>query len=105
MLFNSLIQHGFTPDGFNISTIVPLVKNKRKSKNGFKNYRDIFRYSLIKTFDLVILDKCGDCLTTDNLQYGFKRKSSTSDCMFALTETVNYFKKWYKLIRTYAGRQ
>ncbi len=28
MLFNSLIQHGFTPDGFNTSTIVPLVKIK-----------------------------------------------------------------------------
>ncbi len=40
-----------------------------------------------------MLDKCGDCLTTDNLQYGFKRKSSTSDCTFALMKTVNYFKR------------
>lgn len=93
MLFNCMIIHGFTPDGFNISTIQPLVKNKRKSLNDSSNYRAIALSSpLAKILDWVILHKCSDILITSDNQYGFKEHSSTTQCTFSLMETVNYFK-------------
>lgn len=94
MLFNSMIVHGFSPDGFNVSTIQPLVKNKRKSLNDSSNYRAIALSSpLSKIFDWVILNKSVDQFDTSNMQYGFKAKSSTTQCTFALTETINYYRQ------------
>ncbi len=37
MLFNTMLTHGYSPDGFNVSTIQPLVKNKHKSLNESSN--------------------------------------------------------------------
>ena len=93
MLFNTMIIHGFSPDGFNVSTIQPLVKNKRKSLNESSNYRAIALSSpLSKIFDWVILNKNVNQFETSELQYGFKPKSSTTQCTFALMETVNYYR-------------
>ena len=39
LLFNSMIVHGFAPDDFKMSTMVPIPKNKRKSLNYSSNYR------------------------------------------------------------------
>ena len=94
LLFDSMVVHGFTPDGFNEATIFPLVKNKRKSVNDSSNYRAIALSSpLAKLFDKIILQTHGDIFRTDDLQYGFKEHSSTTKCTFSLMETVNYFRK------------
>ena len=89
-----MIIHGFSPDGFNVSTIQPLVKNKRKSLNDSSNYRAIALSSpLSKLFDWIILNKNVDQFETSDMQYGFKPKSSTSQCTFALMETINYYRQ------------
>ena len=94
MLFSSLIVHGFTPNDFNEATIFPLIKNKRKSVSDSTNYRAIALSSpLAKLFDKIILHKYSDVFTTSDMQFGFKEHSSTTKCTFALTETVNYFRK------------
>lgn len=94
LLFNSMIVHGFTPDGFNVATIQPLVKDKRKSVNDSNNYRAIALSSpLSKIFDWIILNKNSSLYNTSDLQFGFKPHSSTTQCTFALTETINYFKQ------------
>ena len=94
LLFSSMIVHGFSPDGLNISTIQPLVKNKRKSLNDSSNFRAIALSSPVaKIFDWVTLNTNTDKFCTSDLQYGFKAKSSTTQCTFALMETVNYYKK------------
>ena len=46
-----------------------------------------------KLFDKIILHKYSDVFTTSDIQFGFKEHSSTTKCTFALTETVNYFRK------------
>ena len=48
---------------------------------------------MAKIFDWVILNTNTDKCCTSDLQYGFKAKSSTTQCTFALMETVNYYKK------------
>jgi hypothetical protein len=94
LLFNAMIVHGFSPDGLNMSTIQPLIKNKRKSCNESSNYRAIALSSPVaKIFDWVILNKNSDNFSSSDLQYGFKPKSSTTQCTFALMETINYYKQ------------
>ena len=44
-------------------------------------------------FDWVILNTNTNKFCTSDLQYGFKAKSSTTQCTFALMETVNYYRK------------
>jgi exonuclease III len=39
LLFTGMLRHGFAPDGFLNSTIIPIPKNKRKSLNCSDNYR------------------------------------------------------------------
>ena len=76
------------------ATMFPLIKHKRKSVSDSTNYRAIALSSpLAKLFDKIILHKYSDVFTTSDMQFGFKEHSSTTKCTFALTETVNYFRK------------
>ena len=94
LMFSTIICHGFTPDGFNIASIQPLIKDKRKSVNDSSNYRAIALSSpLAKIFDCIILNKNFHKFRTNDLQFGFKPNSSTTKCTFALEETINYFQQ------------
>lgn len=87
-----MIIHGFTPHALNVATIQPLLKDSKKSVNDSNNYRAIaLSNPLAKLFDWLLLSKSSDQFKTDDLQFGFKPKSSTSQCTFAVMETVNYF--------------
>ena len=44
-----------------------------------------------KLFELALFSIYGDSLTSDNLQFGFKKDSSCSHALFTLGETVKYF--------------
>ena len=45
----------------------------------------------MKIFDWVLLLVEGDKLTTDQLQYGFQKLSSTTMCTWTLTTITEYF--------------
>ena len=45
----------------------------------------------MKLFDWVLLLLEGDKLTTDQLQYGFQKLSSTTMCTWTLTTVVEHF--------------
>ena len=73
--------------------IVPIVKDKKGDLSSKDNYRPIAITSIFsKVFEVLILDKYGEKLykTTCN-QFGFKKKSSTDLCVFALKEIVNSY--------------
>ena len=38
LMLSSMVSHGFTPSDMNISTLVPIPKNTRKSLNDSDNY-------------------------------------------------------------------
>ena len=72
--------------------LVPILKNKRGNKTGSNNYRAIAISSLLgKLFDLIVLSEQGSSLETDNLQFGFKKHSSTVTCTAILMETIEYY--------------
>jgi hypothetical protein len=91
-LLSSMLTHGFSPNGFLLSTVIPIPKSKRKSLNDSENYRGIALSSVIgKVYDWVILDTYGDCLNTSDLQFGFKAGHSTAACSFVVKETIQYY--------------
>ena len=56
LLFCNMLVHGTAPAGLLLSTLVPLIKNKRGNKCDSKNYRDIAISSLLeKLFNIITL--------------------------------------------------
>ena len=77
-----------------LSTIIPLVKDKLGDICSNSNYRSIAISSLIfKILDWVILLLHNDHLETDELQFGFQEKTSTSICTWMAVETIDYFQR------------
>ena len=92
ILFTSMVSHGFSPSAITLSTIIPIPKNLRKSINDSSNYRGIALNSPIgKLFELVILCLHRDVLTTTDLQFGYKKKLSTSSCTFVASEVIQHY--------------
>ena len=92
LLFDSMLLHGFAPSDFLLSTLVPIPKNKRKSLNLSDNYRAIALSSILgKLLDNIILVKCQNIFHTTDLQFGFKKNHSTSQCTFVVNEVLQYY--------------
>ena len=92
LLFNGLIQHEYVPYDFLCSIVTPIVKDTSGDLSDSANYRPIALSSLFsQLFEHVILLKIGHFLYTDELQFGFKPKHSTTHALFVLNETVDYF--------------
>ena len=82
-LCTAMLCHGYAAPNLRLSTIIPIVKNKKSSINDSDNYQDT-RYSSIalssilsKLIDIIIINKQSNHLDTSDLQFGFKQKSST----------------------------
>lgn len=94
VLFNCMLIHGVAPSSLSISTLVPIIKNKRQNKSDSNNYRAIAISSLFaKILDLIILEKHSSDLLTDPLQFGFKKQSSTTICTSLMMETIDYYRE------------
>ena len=92
LLFSSMLVHGTAPAGLLLSTLVPLIKNKRGNNCNSNNYRAIAISSLLgKLFDIIILKEQCTSLSTDVLQFGFKPHSSTTICTSLLRDTIEYY--------------
>ena len=69
LLFSSMLMHGVPPAGLLMSSLVPILKNKRGNKCDSDNYRQIAISSLMgKLFDSIVLEEQQDRLFTDLLQ-------------------------------------
>lgn len=92
MLFSSIIVHGAVPDSFLRSSIVPIPKGKHGAGADSTKYRGITLSSIfVKIFDNIVLFRYGDKLSSTELQFGFKAKSSTNLCSMVLKESLSYY--------------
>ncbi|MEE4247180.1 MAG: reverse transcriptase family protein [Kangiellaceae bacterium] len=92
LLFSLILKHGRFPRDFALSTVIPLPKNKKKSLKCSSNYRGIALGSVIaKLFDVTILHSNSQLLRCSDLQYGFRKNHSTTQCTFVLNETIQYY--------------
>ena len=92
VLFNSLIQHAYVPQEFLVGAITPLVKDSESDIFTTSNYRPLtLSVVFASMFETAILSKIGHLLFTDNLQFGYKSKHSTSHALFVLRSCVDFF--------------
>ena len=78
LLITSMISHGYAYQQLLLSTIIPIVKNKRKSVNNSNNYRGIALSGVIgKLIDVIIIDAQADALKSSYLQFGIKGRWMT----------------------------
>ena len=92
ILYNAFIQHGYVCTEFLRGTIVPIVKDQSSDLFTVKNYRGVTLGStLSQLFEKCLMLKFGHCLSSDDLQFGYKRRHSTSHAMFVLKTCVNHF--------------
>ena len=87
-----MIQHGCVVGDFLKGTITPVVKDAEGDVSDPSNYRPITLGSLFsKLFEKAIDLKLSPFLNTDQLQFGFKRRTSSSHALYVLKSTVNHF--------------
>jgi len=56
------------------------------------NFRGIALSSVFcKVFDNIILERCHQKLSSCDMQFGFKPKSSTNMCSMVLKEVISYY--------------
>ena len=92
ILFNSMIIHGIAPSDFLIGTMIPIIKDHRKSCKKFDNYRTLTLGTIMsKIFDIIILEKHNSYFNTSEMQYGFKCKSSTVMSTFMVNQTISHY--------------
>jgi len=92
LLFSAIISHGAIPTDFITSTILPIPKVKHVSAVASDNFRGIALSSIyVKLFDNIVIRRYYEKLCTSELQFGFKRRSSTHMCTMVLKETITYY--------------
>ena len=91
-LFNNMLRHSFVPDKFKLGFMIPLIKDNRGNHGDVSNYRGItISPTISKVFEHALKDIFADHFSTSFSQFGFKRRSSTVDALFALKQTINYY--------------
>ena len=94
LLFQGLAVLGVMPNIMLYCAIIPIVKDPSGSLESSSNYRGIAISSLfLKIWDWVIIMLYGEALSSDELQFGFQRQSSTTLCIWSVIETMNYYKR------------
>ena len=92
LLFNCMLRHGIAPDSLLQGTMLPLVKDKRGKLQDSSNYRAItIGSSILKLFEIVILNKQSFSFQTSSLQFGFKKKSSPVMCSMTAQEIISHY--------------
>ena len=96
LLFNAMLQHCYVPEGFGFSLIIPLLKDKHGDMTQSNMYRGISLSPVIaKLFEYVLLELFyEDQLTSDSLQFGFKKHSGCCHALFTFKEVSKCFIKY-----------
>lgn len=93
ILFTSFCSHGYLPNDFMKSAIVPILKDKSGDSSDVNNYRPIALVtSCSKLFEIVIGTVIGNNLLTCDNQFGFKREHSTDLCIFTVKNVIEFYR-------------
>ena len=93
LLFSCVLRHGYTPWALLSSVIIPIPKNVRGDLESSDNYRGIsLCSSLLKLFEIIIMNMCKHSLCTSSLQFAFKNEHSTTMCVSVFKEILSYYR-------------
>ena len=88
-----MMVHGVAWSDFLVGTIIPIVKDYRKSIKHSDNYRIlILGTRLSKVFDILILGKHNTHFITSELQYRFKHNLSMVISAFMVKLIISHYK-------------
>jgi len=88
------MHHCFVPSAFCYGVILPLLKNKHGDATDIIMYRGITLSPVIsKVFESVLLGMYDEFLTSNSLQFRFKKNNSCSHALFTVNESVKFFTK------------
>ena len=91
-VFRSYLVHGTVTLQILCCAFLPLFKGGLKNPEVFDSYRAIAGASqLLKLFEYVIIIVWGDSLSSDTMQFGFKKGVSTTQCTWLVNEVATYF--------------
>ena len=94
MLFNCFITHGYLPEDFMKTAIVPIIKNKTGDSSDKGNYRPIALVTACsKIFEICLLKMLEIYLNTHDHQFGFKSQHATDMCIFTVKSVIKYYTK------------
>ena len=92
LLFNAMIQHSYVPSDFLRGVITPIPKDAEGDSSSLDNYRGITLSHIFSyLFEHAILLKVDPLLITDELQFGYKKKHSTSHAIYTVKRCIEYF--------------
>ena len=90
-VFRDWLSHGTVTKSILVCAFIPLLKGC-KDPASTDNYRAIAGSSLLlKMFERVILMIWGDQLNSDSLQFGFKKRCSTSTATWLVQEVLQHY--------------
>ena len=93
MCFTGLFVHGFLPRSLMSVVLIPIIKNKCGNISSKDNYRPIALASVVsKLLEAIILNRSENYLTTNDNQFGFKKRHGTDQCIYILKEVLNLYK-------------
>ena len=93
-VFRDWIMHGTVTPSLLACAFLPLIKSSLKDPADTGSYRAIAGSSLIlKLFEKTILLIWGELLSSDTLQFGFKKGASTTQCSWLVQEVVGHYLK------------
>ena len=91
IIYRSWVTHGKITPSMLACSFLPLLKSSLKDPASTGSYRAIAGSSLIlKVFEKVILLLWGHLLASDTLQFGFKPRTSTTQCTWMVNEVVQH---------------
>ena len=91
-VFRSFLTHGTVTSYLLACCFLPLLKGSTKDPADTGSYRAIAGSSrILKLFEKVILLIWGHLLGSDSLQFGYKQKTSTTQCTWLVHEVVQHF--------------
>ena len=93
IIFRAWLTHGHVSKEVLSCAFIPLLKSNLKDPSSTDSYRAIAGSSLVlQVFERTILLIWGDSLSTDSLQFGFKKMCSTTTAtLLLLTDLAQFF--------------
>jgi hypothetical protein len=78
-LFTAILTHGYQPQDLLLGTIESIPKDSKGNVSNSSNYRGItLCNSVLKLYDIIVINRYQDMLITSDMQYAFKQEHSKS---------------------------
>ena len=94
ILCTAMLKHGYIVNTILETVIIPVTNNKSGDATDKHNYRpNAISTTMSKVLELLMLRKVNSYLYTTDNQFGFKQNHGTDMCIYALRQTIDYYKR------------